>query len=386
MTSPLAAVAGTLSSANRSDGSLAGVTPTTHHQPPTIAVGVIGLGFMGSTHIQALLSIPGAHLAAVCSRDETKLSGDLSAIQGNTGAPGARLNFSGVAKYRAIHQMLEDPGIDAIDICLPTYQHSGVAIDALRAGKHVLVEKPMALDAASARLMISEAKSHDRVLMVAQVLRFFPMYAALREVLSSGRIGVVRMAKFQRRCAAPTWSGWLADPQHSGGGVFDLLIHDVDMCLHLFGRPETVSATGYEALPSGVDVINAQLHYTGGPTAIVTGGWHHPKSYPFSMEYTVVADGGTVEYSSLARAAGVTEPRPSGSGAPALYGADGKMELLPMTERDGYRAEIEYFLDCCRHCRTPELCPPEESADAVAIARCMLEARNRKGEKIRCNL
>jgi predicted dehydrogenase len=181
------------------------------------------------------------------------------------------------------------------------------------------------------------------------------------------------MAKFQRRCAAPTWSGWLADPQQSGGGVFDLLIHDVDMCLHLFGRPETVSATGYEALASGVDVITAQLHYPGRRTAIVTGGWHHPKSYPFSMEYTVVADAGTVEYSSVDR-------------PPALYGADGKMELIPMSERDGYRAEIEYFLDCCRHRRTPELCLPEESADAVAITRCMLEARNRNGEKIRCNL
>jgi predicted dehydrogenase len=348
-----------------------------------LRVGVIGLGFMGSTHIQALLSIPGAQLAAVCSRDETKLAGDLTAIQGNTGGRGVRLNFSDVAKYREIHQMLEDPGIDAIDICLPTHQHAAVAINAMRAGKHVLVEKPMALDAASARQMIDESKSHGRVLMVAHVLRFFPMYDALREILNSGRLGVARMAKFQRRCAAPTWSGWLADSQQSGGGVFDLLIHDVDMCLHLFGRPETISATGHEALPSGVDVITAQFHYPGRRTAIITGGWHHPKSYPFSMEYTVVADSGTVEYSSLAR---VTEPRSSGSGPPALYGADGKIELLPMKEVDGYRAEIEYFLDCCRHNRPPDHCPPEDSADAVALTRCMLEARNRNGEKIRCNL
>src|ERR1700687_2225798 len=108
-------------------------------------VGVIGLGFMGSTHIQALLSIPGAELAAVCSRDETRLSGDLSAVRGNTGGPAAKLNFAGVAKYREITQILDDPSLDAIDICLPTYQHASVAIDALRAGKHVLVEKPMAL-------------------------------------------------------------------------------------------------------------------------------------------------------------------------------------------------------------------------------------------------
>jgi len=181
------------------------------------------------------------------------------------------------------------------------------------------------------------------------------------------------MAKFERRCAAPTWSAWLADSQQSGGGVFDLLIHDVDMCLHLFGKPETVSATGYEELGAGVDVITAQFHYPGRQTAIVTGGWHHPKAFPFSMEYTVVADAGTVEYSSFGR-------------PPAVYSTDGKMELPPMADWDGYRAEIEYFLDCCRHRRAPDLCPPDESADAVALARRMLEARNRNGEKIRCNL
>src|SRR5258708_21810121 len=236
--------------------------------------------------------------------------------------------------------MLEDPSIDAIDICLPTHQHSAVAIDAIRAGKHALVETPMALEAASARLMIAEARSHDRVLMIAQVLRFFPMYTTLRELLSSGRIGVTRRAKFQRRCAAPPWSGWLAEPQQSGGGVFDLLIHDVDMCLHLFGKPETVSATGYEALASGVDVITAQLHYPGRQTAIVTGGWHHPKSYPFSMEYTVVADGGTVGNSSVDR-------------PPAPYRADRKMELLPMPDPARSPPHTEKFLHSSPHRRAP---------------------------------
>ncbi|MGD0295876.1 MAG: Gfo/Idh/MocA family oxidoreductase [Bryobacteraceae bacterium] len=336
-------------------------------------VAVAGLGFMGSTHIRALQSIPDAKLVAVCSRDEKKLAGDLSAIQGNLGGPGERLDFSGVSKYRDIRQMLDDPHVDAVDLCLPTHMHAPVAIQAFEAGKHVLVEKPMSLDAASARLMIAEAKKHQRVLMVAQVLRFFPMYQALQGVLRRGSMGTMRSAIFQRRCAAPAWSAWLADPEQSGGGVFDLLIHDVDMCLHLFGAPEAISATGYEALVSGIDVITASLHYPDERTAIITGGWHHPKSYPFSMGYTVVADGGTVEYSSL-------------NSPPALYSANGEREALPMEETDGYRAEIEYFLDCCRHRATPELCKPEDSADAVRLTLAMLETRRRNGEKIPCDL
>ena len=140
-----------------------------------------------------------AELVAVCSRDEKKLAGDLSGVQGNLGGPGERLDFSGVSRYRDIRQMLEDPRVDAVDLCLPTHMHAPVAIQAFEAGKHVLVEKPMALDAASARRMIAEAEKHRRVLMVAQVLRFFPMYQALR----------------RRAGAKAPWA--LCDRQFSGG-------------------------------------------------------------------------------------------------------------------------------------------------------------------------
>lgn len=302
-------------------------------------VGILGRGFMGRTHLKALAEIPDVEVSAGTD----------------------------------IRRMIADPSVDAVDICLPTNLHAPVALEALRAGKHVLVEKPMALDVETSRQMIEVARKYERVLMVAQVLRFFPAYVALRAILASGRIGAPRSAMFRRRCGAPAWGAWLTDPQQSGGGVFDLLIHDMDLCLHLFGKPETVMASGYEALADGVDIITAELHYGGGLTAVITGGWHHPKSYPFSMEYTVVAEKGTVEYSSQGC-------------APTLYRADGEIEMLPMTEQDGYRAEIEYFLDCCRRDKSPTLCPPEESADAVALALCILEARKRNGEKIRCEI
>ena len=294
-------------------------------------VAVLGRGFMGRTHLKAW--------------------GEISDVE----------------------VVSDDATADAIDICLPTNLHAPMTLEALRAGKHVLVEKPMALDVASCGEMIEEAKKQRRVLMVAHVLRFFPMYQALSAILSSGRIGAPRWAIFRRRCGAPAWGAWLTDSKQSGGGVFDLLIHDMDLCLRLFGKPETISATGYEALADGVDVITAELQYGGGLTAVITGGWHHPKSYPFSMEYTVVAERGTVDYSSLGR-------------DPTLYGAEGGIELLPMGPQDGYRAEIEYFLNCCRRSESPSLCPPEESANAVAMALCVLEARKRNGEKIRCEL
>ena len=114
-------------------------------------MGVLGRGFMGRTHLEALGKIPDVE----------------------------------VAPEREIDKMITDPQVDAIDICLPTNLHAPVAIEALRAGKHVLVEKPMAIDKEGSWQMIAQAKKQKRVLMVAHVLRFFPMYVALGEILAS---------------------------------------------------------------------------------------------------------------------------------------------------------------------------------------------------------
>jgi predicted dehydrogenase len=333
---------------------------------------VLGLGFMGATHLKAWCATPGAGVAAVFDEDARRLAGDLSSVQGNIGGPAGMLDFSGVKKYSRLEALLADPEIEAVDICLPTYLHAEIATGALRAGKHVLVEKPMALDGAAADRMIGEAARAGRVLMAAQVLRFWPEYAVLREAVRGGQLGRMRSAAFRRRCASPGWGGWLKDPAKSGGGAFDLLIHDADMCLHLFGRPEAVSATGFEDAAAGLDGVQAQLFYAGGAAVSVSGGWFHPGAYPFRMEYSVTLDGGTVEFSSA-------EGRP-----PALYAPDKPEQPLPVATCDPYAAEIAYFLECCRSGRAPELCPPRESADAVKLMLGLLEARKRNGVVMPC--
>jgi predicted dehydrogenase len=327
---------------------------------------------MGSTHLRALRAIPGVEIAAVCSLDERALTGDLSGIQGNLGGPGERLDFSSVRKYRDPQAALAGADIDAVDICLPTNLHAETALAALRAGKHALVEKPMALDGASADRMAAEAEASGRILMTAHVLRFVPAYAALRGAVKEDGLGPARTAVFRRQCAAPGWGGWLLDPAQSGGGVFDLLIHDVDFCLHLFGPPRAVLAAGHEDLAAGIDCITAQLFYPDCAVTIV-GGWRHPRAYPFSAEYTVVLEGGTVEWNTAAA-------------APVLYGKDGTSRGLELGGGDGYAAEIAYFVECCRAGRQAALCPPRESANAVKLMRLILEARRRNGEKIPCEL
>jgi predicted dehydrogenase len=311
-------------------------------------IAVAGLGFMGATHLKAWRQIPGVRVAGVVSSSAEKLSGDLTSIAGNLGGAGERFDFTDVRKYHSLEDALLDPGIDALDICLPTDRHESAAIAALSVGKHVLLEKPMALDFVGAERIRRCAEDAGTILMVAQVLRFITAYRSAREWLQTA--GPVRAAMFRRRCAAPAWSNWLADKARSGGGVFDLLIHDVDFCLSLWGMPESVRATGYENLAAGIDLLHAELQYPGMPPVFITGGWHPPASYTFSMDFTIVTDSGTREYSA--------------------------------DDADPFAAELTYFADCVQNNRPPVLCPPEQSAQAVALLRFMLESRERNGETI----
>jgi predicted dehydrogenase len=315
---------------------------------------------MGGMHVKALQDTPGATLAAVCSDIPQQLTGDLSATQGNLGGPPLRFDFSGLKKYSQVTDVLADPDIAAVDLCLPTFLHEKVAVAALQAGKHVLVEKPMALDATAARRMTAAAKESGRILMCAQVLRFMAPYLALREAMD--RIGPIRAGYFARRCAEPGWGGWLKDPAKSGGAIFDLLIHDVDACLWLFGNPKAVASTGFANWLAG------QLYYDGF-TIGIEGGWQSSPAYPFCMEYRVTAEKGTVEFSSAGK-------------PPALY-ADTET-ALPLAEADGYAAEVAYFVECVNAGKQPERCPPEQSAQSVELMQALLDARQKNGEKIAC--
>jgi predicted dehydrogenase len=235
----------------------------------------------------------------------------------------------------------------------------------------VLVEKPLALNSTEADELVEMARQSELILMTGQVLRFIPQYRALVEVLRAGRLGKVHSSFFRRRCGAPVWSLWQTDLERSGGAVMDLLIHDIDFCLHLYSRPLSLSAVGYVDLSRGIDWVEARIQFENTGPVIVTGGWHHPKSYPFQMEFTVVSAGGTLEFRS-------------GDGAMRLYDSSGSSEPIECGEQDPFVEELKYFVGCVRERRQPVLCPPEDSALAVRVARLMMESRERKGEEIQC--
>ncbi len=291
------------------------------------------------------------------SRDESKWNGDLRNAGGNLSTERVQLDFSKVRKFRAYEEALADPRVDAVDLCVPTDQHAGYAMRALRGGKHVLVEKPLALTAGDAINVAREAEASGRVLMAAHVLRFIPAYTVARDRIQ--RLGPVRAAFFRRRCAAPAWSGWLLDPARSGGGAFDLLIHDADYVRWLFGMPLDVAAAGTLDPAQGIDLVTATLRYAGAAVTI-SGGWHGRSAYPFSMDFTIICEAGTIEF---------------GGGGLTQYRVGAMPELIELPDTDPFAEELAHFHACALSGEPSQVCPVSESVDAVRLMDAIVRKR-----------
>ena len=319
---------------------------------------------MGAVHLSAYSKIPDAIVTAVCTPTNRALSNDLNSYGGNLKLNLGTFDFSAVQQLRQWRELVQDSDLDIVDICLPTDLHAEVSIAALNVGKHVLCEKPMALSGADCDRMMSAARQNNRILMIAQVLRFWPEYVALKDFVAGRKFGVVRSATFVRQCGLPDWSKWLPVPERSGGAVIDLLVHDIDQVISLFGMPEWVSAK-----PLGdVDAITATLFYSGGPEVRVQGGWFSP-DVPFQMGFQVRAERAEMELT------------PDGLMLSDQTGKRKKVE----TSGDGYEAEIIYFMDCIRGGKQPQRCLPVDSARAVKLALAMKESRAMGGEQVKCS-
>ena len=211
----------------------------------TVKIGIVGLGFMGMTHFEAAKAVNGGEVVAFSTRDEKKRAGDWSSIQGNFGPRGSKqTDLTGVTSHADHREILENPEIDLVDICLPTEAHESVAIEALRAGKHVLVEKPIAIELDAAERMLAEAEKAGKLLMVAQVLPFFPEFRWVRDAVESKKYGKLQAAAFRRVIAPPDWSSDIKDFKKLGGWGIDLHIHDNHYIGLLCGVPSKVFSRG----------------------------------------------------------------------------------------------------------------------------------------------
>ncbi|MCS6861586.1 MAG: Gfo/Idh/MocA family oxidoreductase [Abditibacteriales bacterium] len=198
-----------------------------------INVGVIGLG-MGRWHLQNYAKCANANVLAVCDIDETRLK----AVQMEYDAPYAYANYA---------ELIAMDELDAVTVALPNYLHAPVTIAALRAGKHVLVEKPMATSAREAEEMVAAAKRAQRILMMHFNYRFTPEHFFLKDYVQSGGLGEVYFAKafYLRRRGIPALGSWFTQKALSGGGALcDIGVHALDLALWLMDYPQVSDVLG----------------------------------------------------------------------------------------------------------------------------------------------
>ena len=330
------------------------------HRGEGLRVALIGCGGISAAHAAGYRNVGPAVARVVVCADGVRRLAEARAQQ-----------LSGADATDDYQDALRRSDIDAVDICLPHHLHAEVALAALRAGKHVLVEKPMACSMAEARAMVAAADGTGRVLMVAQCQRYMPSYRGVRRLVASGELGTIRAVRFDSMQNAPGLlpaDHWLFDGGAAGGGiVISVSVHRIDLVRYLVGDVRRVLALvrhGTAPYHGGAeDYAAALLEFENGALG------EHFATYsgfrmPYSEMFMIFGDQGAVH---------ALPPAGQGMG-PAFYATRSHADpaapqsrwdaqftgFLPvpadqdgLPSADGFTNEIAHFAACCLHGNEP---------------------------------
>ncbi|MVP00204.1 Gfo/Idh/MocA family protein [Paenibacillus lutrae] len=290
-------------------------------------VAVIGCGTMGTVHARDLYKLPGIELTGVCDLD---LKTAQSLAEGTA-----------AQAFASFEEMMAEVEADVIHVCLPTYLHKEYVLKAADLGKHVICEKPIALNLADAEEMIAHCESRGVRLFVGHVVRFFPEYADLHTKIEAGVIGEPGIAHFKRIGSHPGMAkAWYNDEEKSGGILMDLMVHDIDFARWSFGEVKEVYAMSHRS--QGKEYALVTLRFVNGTIANLEAHWGYPGAFTTSTEISGSAgilrsnsrDSGSLQLvrSTISRSAlaGVQVP-----GSPSYH--------------DPYYYELEHFLASIRN-------------------------------------
>lgn len=245
------------------------------HTP--LRVGLIGAGGISRAHVPGWLSL-GANVNVFSAAGGSELAAEY-----------------GLTLVDTLEALLE--ASDVVDICTPTTSHLALAETALRAGKHVICEKPVALDTEGAAAVGRLAASRGLGLFPAHVVRYFPEYLAAKQAVASGAIGQVAVMRFSRMGEYPSWSPWFADDTQSGGIVVDQMIHDLDVARWIGGEVTEVFATSSVATDGPAVSAQVVLTHEGGAISTVNGVWG-ATGLKFRTGFSIAGSAGLLEHDS----------------------------------------------------------------------------------------
>lgn len=321
--------------------------------------GKINIGFIGAGNIASI------HM------EQCKKLSDLCTLGGVTDANRQlaenRAEQYGIAQvYASADELLASPELDAVVVCVPNRYHEPYTIRALEAGKHVLLEKPMAVDLQAAKNIVKASKRSQATLMIAHQMRFESIPRQIKERLDAGELGRIYTAKtgWLRRKGIPGWGTWFTRRTESGGGpLIDIGVHMLDLTLYLMGNPKPVAVSG---------AVYAEF----GPHRRGIGSWGAPNwEGSFDVEdlasaFIRMEDGSTLAldvswaahldtdelpYVQLLGTEGGASYR--GNAGKLLFEQDGVLSETVLSKRtedgDARVAMLRHFLDCIREGKEP---------------------------------
>lgn len=316
-------------------------------------VAILGAGFMGSTHAQAYSQRPDVQIIGVSSRSADKAK--------------ALAEKYGAEPFTDWRKLIKDRRVEALSNTLPTNLHKKTSIAALRAGKHVLLEKPMGLSVRECDAIIKASQRSGRILMIGHTVRFWPDYMAIADLLQSGRLGKPLAARATRLAGPPRWAEFFLHPEQSGGQILDLNIHDLDALNWFFGTPKTVFSHGQRSPESGGWDLGMTLLDYGDVKGYVEGSALQSPEYPFTSTMAVLCEKGSVEFSFRAGGEQV-DSRDAGGTSLMLYEKGQPPQHLAAPGGDAYAREIATFVDAVVSGTPPTQGTPQQGRLAVATA------------------
>ena len=244
-----------------------------------ISLALIGLGEVGRHHREAIATAPETRFAWACDLDD------------------ALLATSGAERTtHDLDEVLADPSVDALSICLPHHLHAPVALRALRAGKHVLLEKPMTMSVAEADCVIEAARTAGRSVGVSHNQAFYLPHVRARALIDDGTVG--RVLQIRARLAiGGKYGAWRSDPAKAGGGLlFDAGVHRVYV-LRLLGG-EVAAVTAIVDRSGSEDGFVVVIEFASGATGVIDGTYHCPPGV-FDDRIEIAGTGALLEIAGL---------------------------------------------------------------------------------------
>jgi len=328
---------------------------------------------MGMTHFEGAKKVKGGKVTAIATRNPAKLAGDWTSIQGNFGPRGGQVDLSEIKTYSDYHDLLADPDIDLVDICLPLDQHERVTLESIAAGKATIVEKAIALDVAAADRMVAAAREAGQLLMVAHVLPMFPEFQFAADAIMSGRYGKLRAAHFRRVISKPDWSDDMADPSKTGGPGIDLHIHDNHFIGLICGTPKAVQSRGIVENGFAEYVDTQYIFDDPDLTVSCTSGGISAAGMPFAHGFEIYLERATLVYDFATLG---TEPVVN---CPlTVLTPDGQAERPQLEGGDewcaAFTAELQIAVDAVRSGEEPRLLSGALARDALKL--CYQEVKS----------